>query len=218
MNRKILFAAVMAAICAVSCQKMPSKVDADGECLVYTAHSENTDFSGYSTFTIVDSILVIGDNMYSSYLKNSFAAEMVASVKSMMESRGYEYVDLDNKDNADLGIQMSYVTDTEHFVGHVGGYSDPWWWLGYPGYWSPGYWGSWNSWYYSYPVTYSYSTHSLLVDMVDLTAQEGENESLPVLWNCYIDGGVSSGSRYDAMLLENGIEQAFSQSGYLSKN
>ena len=199
---------------AVACQKMPDKVDADGECLVFTARSENSDFSQYSTFTVVDSVLVI-DGSHSSYSKNSFASALVSEVRKMMENRGYQYVELENKENADLGLQLTYIMDTDYFTDYVGGYADSYWWLGYPGYWSPGYWGTWGGWYYPYPVTYSYSTHSLLIDMADLTSAQGEDENLPVVWNAFIDGDVLGVSYYDKERLLEGIRQAFAQSEYL---
>ena len=146
MKGKIILSAMLALAAAVACQKMPDKVDADGECLVFTARSENSDFSQYSTFTVVDSVLVI-DGSHSSYSKNSFASALVSEVRKMMENKGYQYVELENKENADLGLQLTYIMDTDYFTDYVGGYADSYWWLGYPGYWSPGYWGTWGGWY-----------------------------------------------------------------------
>ena len=93
---------------------------------------------------------------------------------------------------------------------------DPYWWYGYPGYWYPGYWGNWGGWYHSFPVTYSYSTQSLLTEMVDLTAEEGDDKDLPVVWNSFIDGNIGN-SRNDMARFSRGIAQSFAQSGYLDR-
>ena len=46
-----------------------------------------------------------------------------------------------------------------------------------------------GGWYYPYPITYSYSTGSLLADMINLkNAPEGQKEKLTVVWNAYISG------------------------------
>ena len=59
MKKYLLIATAL--VLAAACQKEPSASDFDGEYLVYTAHSEDIeDFSGFSTFTIADSLLVSG--------------------------------------------------------------------------------------------------------------------------------------------------------------
>ena len=62
MKKYLLIATAL--VLAAACQKEPSASDFDGEYLVYTAHSEDvSDFSGYETFTVADSLLAIdGDN------------------------------------------------------------------------------------------------------------------------------------------------------------
>ena len=49
-----------------------------------------------------------------------------------MNAAGYTAVD---KDDADLGLQVSYVASTYYFHGY---YNDGPWWGYYPGYWYPG--------------------------------------------------------------------------------
>ena len=141
-----------------------------------------------------------------------------------MEAKGYRYVDTGKVDSdldqdvapearADLGIQISYIVSTSYYTAYYPSYP---WWLDYPGYWYPGYWGGWGSWYYSFPVTYGYSTHSLLTEMVDLTGETGDDKPLPVIWNSYIDGSIG-GSRADAARFSRAVSQSFAQSEYLGK-
>lgn len=89
-----------------------------------------------------------------------------------MNAAGYTAA---NKDEADLGLQVSYVASTYYFHGY---YNDGPWWGYYPGYWYPGYWGgNWGGgWYYPYPITYSYSTGSLLADMINFKKCSGRTK------------------------------------------
>ncbi len=222
--KKIMILAMLAAA-AVACRKEPSSSVYDGEFLVYTAHSDQVqDFSAYSTFTVADSLLYIEGNRGQMEL-DSWCRNVRAQYIAAMEDLGYTYVDTGKLDSdqtvavpegasADLGIQISYIVSTDYFTAHVP--YDPYWWYGYPGYWYPGYWGNWGGWYHSFPVTYSYSTQSLLTEMVDLTAEEGDDKDLPVVWNSFIDGNIGN-SRNDMARFSRGIAQSFAQSGYLDR-
>lgn len=223
MKKYILFAAAL--FMAAACEKVPSGSVFDGEFLVYTAHSEDAgDFSRFSTFTVADSLFVIdGDN--GKMALNDWAKTVRNQYIEEMETAGYEYVDTGKLDSdlvqdapadakADLGLQISYVVSTSYFTAHYPSY--PYWWSYYPGYWYPGYWGNWGYWYYSFPVTYSYSTHSLLTEIIDLTSEIGDDKPLPVIWNSYIDGSISN-SRDDASRFSRAISQSFEQSEYLGK-
>ena len=130
-----------------------------------------------------------------------------------MEKLGYIYTP-DNPD-ADLGIQMTYIIKTERYVKY---YSDPYWWLDYPGYWPSGYWGNWTGFYYPYPVSYTYTTNALITDMVNLTGEEKEGEALEVIWTSYIGGPAGSSLQGDVDRMKSSIDQAFAQSPYLKRS
>ena len=222
--KRIIILAVLAAA-AVACRKEPSPSMYDGEFLVYTSRSDQVqDFSAYSTFTVADSLLYIEGNRGQMEL-DSWCRNVRAQYIAAMEDLGYTYVDTGKLDSdqtvavpegtsADLGIQISYIVSTDYFTAH--GPYDRDWGYGYPGYWYPGYWGNWGGWYCSFPVTYSYSTQSLLTEMVDLTAEEGDDKDLPVVWNSFIDGNIGN-SRNDMARFSRGIAQSFAQSGYLDR-
>ena len=209
MKKYILFAA--AVMMASACEKVPSASVFDGEFLVYTAHSEDAgDFSRFDTFTVADSLLAI-DGDHGRLFLNDWAKSVREQYIREMEAKGYSYVDEDAE--ADLGIQISYVESTSYFTAYYPSYP---WWLDYPGYWYPWYWGDWGSWHYSFPVTYGYSSRSLLTDMVDLTADKGEDKPLPVVWNSFIDGAMG-GAASDMARFSRAISQSFEQSEYLGK-
>ncbi|MBE6232108.1 MAG: DUF4136 domain-containing protein [Bacteroidales bacterium] len=201
--KKFLFLSLMVLL-AASCQKEPYR-DSDNEYLVYTVPAKDVHFADFQTFNIPDSILVIGQSAKPYYSVSPDAKAIVAQFISNMEKLGYSYTS--DREAADLGIQLTYVVKTERFVQY---YSDPYWWLDYPGYWSPGYWGNWNRFYYPYPVSYTYTTNALLTDMLDLTVEGEDEKPLEIIWSSYI-GGPTGNLR----TMQTAIDQAFIQSPYL---
>lgn len=182
----------------------------DNDYLVFTDYDKESDFSSYHTYYLPDSILYIGYSQKPEYISGASAERLLSTYTAELGKMGYSRVE--DKNQADLGIQITLVGDTRYFVSYV---DSPYWWWGYPGYWDPYYWGDWGYWYYPYPVYYSYSTGSLLTDMVNLKSEKGKNEKLPVIWNSYISG-MSTGSKYaDMSLLVKGVVQSFRQSDYL---
>ena len=179
--KKILLIPALALL-AVACHKEPY-IDSDNEYLVYTSPGKDATFASFTTFDLADSLLVIGQSAKPEYSQSQNALALIQAVRTNMENAGYVYTP-DNPD-ADLGIQMTYVIKTDRYVQY---YNDPYWWLNYPGYWSPGYWGNYVGFYYPYPVTYTYSTNALMVDMADLITPKTGTEALKVVWSVYIGG------------------------------
>ena len=196
---------------AVACHKEPY-MDSDNEYLVYTSPGKDATFASFTTFDLADSLLVIGQSAKPEYSQSQNALALIQAVRTNMENAGYIYTP-DNPD-ADLGIQMTYVIKTDRYVQY---YNDPYWWLNYPGYWSPGYWGNYVGFYYPYPVTYTYSTNALMVDMADLTTPKTGTEALKVVWSVYIGGPAGSSVASDVEVMKKAIDQAFVQSPYLKK-
>lgn len=209
MKKILLIPAVI--ILAVACHKEPY-IDGDNEYLVYTSPSKNVDFTSYRTFDLADSLLIIGQSSKPVYSQSDNALALIQAVRTNMEKMGYIYTP--SNPAADLGIQMTYVIKTERYVQY---YNDPYWWLDYPGYWSPGFWGNYTGFYYPYPVTYTYSTNSLMIDMVNLTTPQTGDEALEVVWSVYIGGPAGSSVTSDVNRMKDAINQAFTQSSYLAK-
>lgn len=208
--KKILLIPALALL-AVACHKEPY-IDSDNEYLVYTSPGKDATFASFTTFDLADSLLVIGQSAKPEYSQSQNALALIKAVRMNMENAGYVYTP-DNPD-ADLGIQMTYVIKTDRYVQY---YNDPYWWLNYPGYWSPGYWGNYVGFYYPYPVTYTYSTNALMVDMADLTTPKTGTEALKVVWSVYIGGPAGSSVASDVEVMKKAIDQAFVQSPYLKK-
>ena len=70
----------------------------------------------------------------------------------------------------------------------------------------------------SYPVTYSYDTGTLIMEMVDLRqpADKSNQNKLPVIWHAYASGLLYGNSHFNMQLTLNAVNQAFAQSPYLS--
>ncbi|MEG1587443.1 MAG: DUF4136 domain-containing protein [Bacteroidales bacterium] len=208
---KKLFFALFAISLFVACEKDPDLDKVQDEYLVYTNYDKSADFQSYKTFYVPDSILVINNADKATYLTGTDAQKVINAYVSNMTNRGYSRTL--TKADADLGIQVSYVENTNYFLDYAG--DD--WWLGYPYYWTPGYWfpDYYGDWYYPYPIVYSYSTGSLLTDMIDLKSVKNSTDSKPtVVWNSFISG-LLYGNSLNTNKTVNAINQAFKQSGYI---
>lgn len=200
---------VLLAVAVVSCQKEPSTSGLHEDYLVYTDYDQKTDFSAVETYYLPDSILLIGNADKTEYWKDADALEIIGTVADWMESRNF--VRTDEKADAQVGLQLSYVERVTYFVG----YNNPYWWWYYPYYWAPGYWGDWLGWHYPYQVYYGYTAGSMLIEMVDLAADQESNRKLPVIWDSFIGGLLTSSQEVNMQRTLDAVDQAFVQSPYL---
>lgn len=210
----VFLVSALALLTAVSCHKEPSSQDNDNEYLVYTSPAKDVDFSTFMTFDIADSVLVIGQADKPFYSKSNNALALIQQVRTNMRNRGYIYTP--SSPDTQLGIQLTYIEKTERFTQY---YSNPNWWLDYPGYWPVGYWGNWTGWNYPYPVTYTYTTNALIMEMVDLTPVVTADDSKPlsIIWTSYIGGPAGASIYADVQRMKISIDQAFEQSPYIKR-
>lgn len=211
--KKIHYLAVaFTAIAFCACQKDPSTSDLHTDYLVYTAHDTDADFSRIGAYYLPDSVLVIGNSNKTEYWKDAAALEVVNSVAARLNEAGY--LRTYEKEDATVGIQISFVRKVTYFVGC----DYPYWWWYYPYYWTPGYWGDWVGWHYPFSVYYGYTAGSMLIEMVDLDADtENGGKKLPVVWDSYIGGLLTSSEEVNLQRTLAAVEQAFDQSPYLKK-
>lgn len=204
-------AIALLAVSVCSCEKEPSTSDLHRDYLVYTAHDTSTNFAEIDTYYLPDSILIIGNSDKTEYWKDANALEIVTTVANRLDAAGY--VRTEDKDAASVGMQLSYVKQVTYFVG----YDNPYWWWYYPYYWTPGYWGDWLGWHYPYRVYYGYTAGSLLMEMVDLEADQVTGRKLPIIWDSFIGGLLTSSQSLNQQRTLAAVEQAFAQSPYLNK-
>lgn len=202
----------LAAVLFASCEKDPDLDALDTDYVVYTEFADDADFSGFGTYYLPDSILEPGSGHDVTYWKDDYAQMLVAEVAHCMNERGYTRLEGETaKDVADVGLQMTYIAQTNQVV--TGGYFYGWWDYGYWGPW-------WDSWYYPYPVTYTYDTGTLIIEMADLARGDGEvsGRRLPIVWYVNAQGYSFGNARTDIDLLLRAVDQAFAQSPYIKTN
>ena len=193
------------ALCAVlmSCQKDPDTDKLDNSYMVLTNYDSDTDFGSINSFFVIDSILIINDQSKPTYWKNANSQKIIDAYNDNFTACGYTQVA--KGDDADVVLQLSYISNTYYFANSVGP-----WWNSYPGYWN---WGGWG-WYYPFSFYYSYSTGSVIGELVNRKAPKGDK--LTVVWNSYICG-LLNGSNLSYSRTMAAINQAFKQSPYLNK-
>lgn len=204
--KRVLLLASFVSLLFASCQKDPDMDKLDNDYLVYTNYDVGTDFKKFDTYYVIDSILIIGNDDKTVYWNNANSEKIVNAFSDQLEAAGY--LPADNTDDADIVLQLSYISETYYFPLYGNG---PWW-NGYPGYWN---WGGWG-WYYPYSFTYSYSTGSIIGELVNTNAPTPQNDKLTVVWNTYICG-LLNGNNLSLSRTMEAISQAFKQSPYLSK-
>lgn len=210
--KKIIFLAIMA-LGLFSCEKDPDMDQMDDNLVVYTDHANDVNFAGFDTYYMPDSILVTGGKE-SVYWKDANAQKVIQTVASEMQGRGYTRItNPEQMELADLGIQLSYVSKTNQVV------TDTYW---NNNWWNYNYWGPWwGNWYYPYPVSYTYKTNTLVIEMVNLTqkpAVTGTTTELPVIWYAKASGFQVSNADANVTYLVDGVKQAFQQSAYINAN
>ena len=203
---------LIAVFALTSCREDPDLGDLSSDFLVFTNYDGKADFNRFTRYYMPDSVMVIGDTKDPEYWTGSKAADILKAYEDNMQACGY--VRTDDKSEADVGLQISYVQSVAYFVD----YRNPYWWNEYPGYWLPGYWGDWGYWYYPYPVVYSYSVGSLLTEMVDLSTSPSADRKLTVVWNSFLSGLLSGSDAFNMELTVRAINQSFVQSPYLVRS
>ena len=209
---KKLIYVLIAVFALTSCREDPDLGDLSSDFLVFTNYDGKADFNRFTRYYMPDSVMVIGDTKDPEYWTGSKAADILKAYEDNMQACGY--VRTDDKSEADVGLQISYVQSVAYFVD----YRNPYWWNEYPGYWLPGYWGDWGYWYYPYPVVYSYSVGSLLTEMVDLSTSSSADRKLTVVWNSFLSGLLSGSDAFNMELTVRAINQSFVQSPYLVRS
>ncbi|MBD78994.1 MAG: hypothetical protein CL840_08755 [Crocinitomicaceae bacterium] len=192
-----------------SCAKYPAdSVTTEENDIIGSLYNQNTNFSSYSTFAIVDSVLLIKrgagepepDTGYFRY-----SDRMISLISQNMVSRGYTRVSKDS--TPDLGIDVSVLNDA-----NIGSYT---YWGGYPGYWG---WYGYSYWY-GWPSTtyYKYEIGTVVINMIDLQNRNDVDKELTVVWNNVAAGLVASSSNYNTSRIDRAINIMFEQSPYVKK-
>lgn len=217
MNKgKLILSMFVLLIVAASCQKEPDMDKLSSNFMVYTEYDKNADFSSFTTFYLPDTIKILGSTVTNWVGTTSApdegdpnADKIIAAVAVNLENRGYTRItDPEQRTTADIGIQLSYVEDTQYVTYYNTPYYWGDWWWGYN--WGPG----WGYVYPTYSITYSYQVGSLLGEMIYI--DKAESKLAPV-WSFCVTGSLSGFTNSDIARTVNGIYQAFTQSPYVQR-
>lgn len=203
---------IMAFGLLVSCYPEKDRTIEDFD-IVGTNYDDSKNWDDYKTFYVSDSVLLVYDT--------------TEDVPDYPEKEARVILDGIQKNLLDLG--WNEITDTTGGV-FPDVYITPYIWTNdvsgaiyYPGY--PWYGGGYYPWYPGYypgypgwggATYYSYTTGTILIDMLDLVHPDNVNHQLDIIWSAGINGIVTSSSNLNR--IEYSVDQAFSQSKYLKKN
>ncbi len=199
-----------------ACQNDPlSDLTVEDSQVFFTNHTESVDFKQFKTFSIVDSVLIIG-NQGSGTTLSATDIQFLNLVIRQMQDMGYEYVS--PKDQPDVGINVAQVRNA--FVNVVQQQFNPY----FGNYWGggfggggfggggflPGY-GFGNPFGVSYVQTREAYWY---MEMIDFKNPDTQNEQYNVIWNATIRGN----GLFDGVDFERMIRSVFEQSDYLKIN
>ncbi|MBO9612248.1 MAG: DUF4136 domain-containing protein [Dyadobacter sp.] len=199
MFKKASFLLLIVGLGVMSCSKDPISDLSNEESLVYiTNHDKSANFNQYKTFSIVDSVLIVENSRAGTSLDDIDRA-MLQRLITNMEAMGYKHVG--RKENPDVGINVSWITNTylnvyQPLSSYYGGY--------------------WGGYGYGYPSYYSYyqtSESSWVISMLDFKNPQttSSGKTFNVIWEAQIRGAAIG----DQKLVDKMTDSIFGQSGYL---
>jgi hypothetical protein len=159
--------------------------------VITTFYKDGTDFSTKLTYSMPDTVMHIGGDDEIFDEQGPYDRQILNRIAANMADMGYDVEA--NPANADVLVAVAITTRT-----WVSGGCYPWW-----GYWYP--------WYGCMPYSYSWQTGSIIILMGDGDAQL-EDEAI---WFAGINGILEGSSSSVSSRINNNIDQAFDQSGYL---
>jgi len=205
--------AMMLGMTLSACYPVTSSLETEDFDAVITLFDPNADFGALRTYALPDSVVHLADG---STVNRLFDALILSEVEANMNALGFTRIAEPDDDNpADVYILVA-VTSSD-WVGYTEYAWDPYW--GWYPYWPCCYGGGWGIYYPWYPTTgivYTYSTGSILVDMIDPSRADANSEQLPSIWLGVLNGLVADSQQNNADRISQGIDQMFNQSPYLA--
>ena len=183
-----------------------------------TMYDEEADFSSYLTFHVLDTVMhVTDDGEDDPNLSRDHDAYILGLIRQNMIDKGY--IEIESPDslstpNLILFVQAmssdfySYYPYWYDYWSYYPGWN--WWYPGYPFY--PGY-----PWYPGGGYYSSYSTGTLIIEMMDTEVDPGQNDHPGIVWMGLVDGLLTNNTSSAKARLEKQINQLFIQSPYLQQ-
>src|SRR5262245_58517066 len=172
MKKILLFGFVLVAFS--SCRNLPDFDELSYKAIVVTNHDSAANFASYQSYFLPGSIGSIGDDPDDTILDNGVALPILNAIDANMQARGYVKENNPLLDDLALNVVTIKVTNIATMY--------PGWWYGWYGWYYPYYP------YYPYSYTYSYSTGSLVIDIVDVKNVTPGQDRAKVLWTNFSTG------------------------------
>ena len=128
---------------------------------------------------------------------------LIARVRANMNAAGYQEIPDSPTNLPDFYVNVAITTQEWVVIDWIGGCYYPWY-------------GCWGWYYPTYPYVYSYETGTVLAILLDRRRANAGANRMPVAWVGAVNGVIDVGGEVDRAL--EGIDQAFAQSPYVSRN
>lgn len=166
--------------------------------MVATFRDDAQDFQTYRTYFMADSIEQVTD---AGIIANDgqYDEEILTEIANQMQAYGYTRVGTKAESDVNLHVGTSSSTTFSYY---------------------PGYWGGYYGWYYPWygygGYSYSYTTGSLFITMLETDKFNEDSKVLGAVWAGIVNGVLDSSTPLDikARALK-GIDDMFKQSPYL---
>jgi hypothetical protein len=203
MNRKIYSLSTVALLTVLFGCYPGGATYVDEYDITYTNYDNTYNFKSKTTYSLPDKVVKITGNPGDppEYVKDIYGFPILAQIDANMQAFGWTEVDVNSNPDVQL-LPAAWESTTIIYGGYWGAY---WCW------WYPYYCGG-GGWYYPYYPVSSYSTGTLVMEMVDPNAASTDDTDR-VVWTGAINGLLVGA--YDANRVNNAINQAFYQSPYL---
>jgi hypothetical protein len=240
MKRKLLILSMVVTLFGslffAGCYQYHDEVYLDELDITLTYYNKDFDFQTYTTFGIRDSV-----GLYTNYLTEQQQEDFYDAggasqnirnyVKQKFIDQGYTFVDNGQQADFYVNLFVAMINNTE-VVYYPGG------WYGYYPYYE--YYYGWYYPYYGYTWyydVYEYQSGTLLMEIADgasvqayrqwaetKTPEEIQNadpSEIPMIifqWQGLVNGVADENAEYNADRAKTGVDEAFAQSPYLTKN
>jgi len=167
--------------------------------VVTTFKDDAADFQTNKTFFIPDSIKKIIDGGLISSNNGQYDQQILQEITNQMIANGYEETTLAT---ADVILYVANWSSTTFSY--------------YPGYWYGGYYGGYYPWYGYGGYSYSYTTGTLIITMVDASKIDEPNKISGAVWVGAVNGLLDNSTSVEIKTrVINSIDKMFEQSPYL---
>ena len=168
---------------------------------VTTIQDTLTNFGTARTYVIADTVIHVP--IEDGNIGHADDDLLIARVRANMNEAGYQEIANSPTANPDFYVNVAITTQEWVFIDWIGGCYYPWY-------------GCWGWYYPTYPYVYSYETGTVLAIILDRRHANAGANRMPVAWVGAVNGVIDVGGEVDRAL--EGIDQAFAQSPYVSRN